>query len=130
MLQELSKCKVMLEEGGKREEEGGRREEGGGRRKERGGRRNRQGGKKEETGREGEWRKLIHRAQRERDWLEKQFHKVFPKLPVEGKGVWPRLVRWNGVTPGRQCTCWCEAVWDGEGDGVGEVPALLPCEHD
>ena len=32
MLQELSKCKVMLEEGG-RKEEGGKREEEGGRRK-------------------------------------------------------------------------------------------------
>ena len=71
--------------------------------------------------------------ERDRDWLEKQvkssqYHKVLPKLPVEGKGVWPRLVRWNGVTPGRQRTCWCEAVWGGEGDGVGEVPAFFPCE--
>ena len=55
---------------------------------------------------------------------------MLPKLPVERKGVWPDLVRQNGVTPGRQCTCWCEAVWDGEGDGVGEVPALFLCEHD
>ena len=46
---------------------------------------------------------------------------MLPKLPVERKEVWPRLVRWNGVTPGRQCTCWCEAVWGGEGDGIGEV---------
>ena len=30
--------------------------------------------------------------------------------------------------PGRQCTCWCEAVWGGEGDGVREVPAFFPCE--
>ena len=54
---------------------------------------------------------------------------MLPKLPVERKGVWPDLVRQNGVTPGRQCMCWCEAVLDGEGDGVGEVPALFPCEH-
>ena len=53
---------------------------------------------------------------------------MFPKLPIERKGVWPRLIRWNGVTPGRQCTCWCEAVWGGKGDGVGEVPAFFPCE--
>ena len=24
--------------------------------------------------------------------------------------------------------CWCEAVWGGEGDGVGQVPALSSCE--
>ena len=54
-MQELSKYKVILEEGGKREEEGGKREEeeGGGRREEGGGRR------EEETGRKGEWGKLI-----------------------------------------------------------------------
>ena len=34
----------------------------------------------------------------------------------------------NGVTPGRQRTCWCEAMWGGEGDGVGEVPAFFPWE--
>ena len=44
-MQELSKCKVMLEVGGRREEGGGRRKEEGGRRKKRGGRRKRQGGK-------------------------------------------------------------------------------------
>ena len=73
-LQELSKCKVMLEERGKKERRG-RRKEGGGWREEGGGRR-KEGGKVHST-------------------------ILFPKLTVEGKGVWPRLVRWNNVTPGR-----------------------------
>ena len=93
-LQKLSTCKVMLEEGGRK----------------------RQGGK------ENAENCLIHqrpKAQRETgDWRNVHSTIVFPKLPIERKGVWPRLVRWNGVTPGRQRMCWCEAVWGGEGDSV------------
>ena len=45
--------------------------------------------------------KVKHRGRDKRSLESSQDHKVLPKLPVEGKGVWPRLVRWNGVTPGR-----------------------------
>ena len=116
-LQELSKCNVMLQEGRirrrrKEEEEENQREKGRVMEQMSEGSRE---GIKEETGREGERGTLIDSpmsksTEGDRGWLEKrvkssQYHKVFPKLPVERKGVWPRLVRQNGVTPGRQCTC-------------------------
>ena len=45
--------------------------------------------------------KVKHRGRETREGWRVHSTTVLPKLPVEGKGVWPRLIRWNGVTPGR-----------------------------
>ena len=99
----LSKCKAMLEEGGRRKKKTRRR------RKRRGARTGREDQKREggkESGKtEGKiarfTNKVKHRGRETREGWRDHSTTVLPKLPVEGKGVWPRLVRWNGVTPGR-----------------------------
>ena len=90
-----------------RKEGGGRRKpEGGGRgeEQEQGEDQKREGGK--ESGKtEGKiarfTNKVKHRGRETREGWRVHSTTVLPKLPVEGKGVWPRLIRWNGVTPGR-----------------------------
>ena len=86
---ELSKCKAMLEEGGSKNRKRDQRREGG-----------KESGKTE--GKIARFTNKVKHRGRDKGSLESsQYHKVLPKLPVEGKGVWPRLIRWNGVTPGR-----------------------------
>ena len=91
----------MLEEGGRRKKKTRGRRKRRGARTGRGDQR-REGGK--ESGKKTIARftnKVKHRGRDKGSLESSQDHKVLPKLPVEGKGVWPRLVRWNGVTPGR-----------------------------
>ena len=89
------------------------RKEGGGRRKPEGGGRGEEQEQEEDQKREGGesgktegkiarfTNKVKHRGRETREGWRVHSTTVLPKLPVEGKGVWPRLIRWNGVTPGR-----------------------------